>query len=56
MTAPTAGEGVAAPLLQLRGIGKVFFGNSVLRGIDLDVRPGEVHALVGRTAPASPRS
>ncbi|GAA3213935.1 sugar ABC transporter ATP-binding protein [Oerskovia jenensis] len=47
MTAPTAGEGASAPLLRLRGIGKVFFGNSVLRGIDLDVRPGEVHALVG---------
>jgi len=50
MTASTAAGGASttgAPILQLRGIGKVFFGNSVLRGIDLDVRPGEVHALVG---------
>ncbi|WP_265521969.1 sugar ABC transporter ATP-binding protein [Oerskovia flava] len=38
---------VVEPILRLRGIGKEFFGNSVLRGIDLDVRPGEVHALVG---------
>ncbi len=44
---PAAGEGDDRPLLRLRGIGKEFFGNSVLRGIDLDVRPGEVHALVG---------
>jgi ribose transport system ATP-binding protein len=35
------------PILRLRGIGKEFFGNSVLRDIDLDVRAGEVHALVG---------
>ncbi|MBD8080162.1 sugar ABC transporter ATP-binding protein [Cellulosimicrobium arenosum] len=34
-------------ILRLRGIGKEFFGNSVLRDIDLDVRAGEVHALVG---------
>ncbi|MHA7135604.1 sugar ABC transporter ATP-binding protein [Oerskovia turbata] len=50
MTTRTAHGGAGAtdaPLLTLRGIGKVFFGNSVLRGIDLDVRPGEVHALVG---------
>jgi len=44
---PAAGEGGDEPILRLRGIGKEFFGNSVLRGIDLDVRPGEVHALVG---------
>ena len=36
-----------APLLTLRGIGKSFFGVRVLDGVDLDVAPGEVHAVVG---------
>src|SRR5215207_6422678 len=35
------------PLLALRGIGKSFLGVRVLEGVDLDVRPGEVHAVVG---------
>ena len=35
------------PLLALRGIGKSFFGVRVLNGVDLDVSPGEVHAVVG---------
>jgi ribose transport system ATP-binding protein len=34
-------------LLRARGIGKAFFGVHVLSGIDLDLRRGEVHALVG---------
>jgi ribose transport system ATP-binding protein len=34
-------------VLRARGIGKAFFGVQVLSGIDLDVRRGEVHALVG---------
>jgi rhamnose transport system ATP-binding protein len=45
--AGTIPEAVSRPVLRLRGVGKQFFGNSVLRNIDLDVRPGEVHALVG---------
>ncbi|MEV1015954.1 sugar ABC transporter ATP-binding protein [Micromonospora sp. NPDC049801] len=36
-----------APLLALRGIGKSFLGVRVLEGVDLDVAPGEVHAVVG---------
>ncbi|GAA4721237.1 sugar ABC transporter ATP-binding protein [Phytohabitans rumicis] len=36
-----------SPLLTLRGIGKSFLGVRVLEGVDLDVRPGEVHAVVG---------
>jgi ribose transport system ATP-binding protein len=36
-----------SPLLALRGIGKSFFGVRVLGGVDLDVRSGEVHAVVG---------
>ena len=35
------------PVLRLRGVGKEFFGTSVLREIDLTLRPGRVHALVG---------
>src|SRR5262245_54767373 len=35
------------PLLTLRGIHKRFPGVHALRGIDLDVCRGEVHALVG---------
>ncbi|WFE27078.1 sugar ABC transporter ATP-binding protein [Solwaraspora sp. WMMD791] len=36
-----------ASLLALRGIGKSFLGTRVLDGVDLDVAPGEVHAVVG---------
>ena len=36
-----------APLLSLRGINKSFGAVHVLRGVDLDVRPGQVTALVG---------
>ena len=35
------------PVVELRGIGKEFGGVAALRGVDLAVRPGEVHALVG---------
>ncbi|WP_206447889.1 sugar ABC transporter ATP-binding protein [Agrococcus sp. KRD186] len=35
------------PLLEVRGVTKSFGGNSVLRGVDFDVRAGEVHALLG---------
>ncbi|GAB4003844.1 hypothetical protein GCM10029992_47140 [Glycomyces albus] len=34
-------------VLSMRGIDKSFLGVRVLRSVDLDVRPGEVHALVG---------
>lgn len=36
-----------SPLLALRGIGKSFLGVRVLDGVELQVRPGEVHAVVG---------
>lgn len=42
------------PALEARGLTKSFAGVHALRGVDLVVRPGEVHALMGRTAPASP--
>lgn len=35
------------PLLSVAGIGKSYGGTWVLRGVDFDVRPGEVHALMG---------
>ena len=34
-------------VLQLQEIGKSFFGTTVLRNVDLSVKPGEIHALVG---------
>jgi len=36
------------PLLQMRGIVKQFPGVRALDGVDLDVRPGEVHCLLGQ--------
>jgi ribose transport system ATP-binding protein len=37
-----------APLLQMRGIVKQFPGVRALDGIDLTVRAGEVHCLLGQ--------
>jgi ABC-type sugar transport system ATPase subunit len=36
-----------APVLELRGVRKSFGGVRALRGVDFDVLPGEVHALLG---------
>jgi D-xylose transport system ATP-binding protein len=49
MTAPVDAPDVtaAAPLLRLRGIRKSYGPVQALRGVDLDVAAGEVHALVG---------
>lgn len=41
-------------LLQLKGIDKAFPGVKALSGASLNVYPGRVMALVGRTVPASP--
>jgi ABC-type sugar transport system ATPase subunit/ribose/xylose/arabinose/galactoside ABC-type transport system permease subunit len=35
------------PLLDARGVGKRFQGVHALNGIDFDLQPGEVHALIG---------
>ncbi len=37
----------AAPLLSARGISKQFAGVEVLSDVDLDLMPGEIHALLG---------
>ncbi|MEX6508663.1 sugar ABC transporter ATP-binding protein [Jiella sp. M17.18] len=37
----------APPLVEMCNIGKRFGENEVLRGVGFDVRPGEVHALLG---------
>lgn len=36
------------PLLRLRNLKKTFPGTIALKGIDLDIRPGEIHGLVGQ--------
>jgi len=45
MTATESAQG--QPLLSLRGVNKSFGAVHVLRGVDLDVYPGQVTALVG---------
>lgn len=36
------------PVVSIRDLSKTFWGRTVLRGVDLDIRPGEVHGLVGQ--------
>src|SRR5919112_2190437 len=43
-----SGGRVTAPLLEMQGIVKQFPGVRALDGVDLDVRPGEVHCLLGQ--------
>ena len=44
--APELSSG-APPVLRLRGVTKWFPGVQALRGVDFDLRPGEVHVLFG---------
>lgn len=37
-----------APILELKGLSKSFAGVRVLSSVDLAVRRGEVHALIGQ--------
>ncbi|MBM7518545.1 sugar ABC transporter ATP-binding protein [Nocardioides nitrophenolicus] len=49
MTDPTPAPGATdRPLLEMRGIVKEFPGVRALGGVDLDVRAGEVHCLLGQ--------
>jgi len=34
-------------ILQMKNIEKEYYGNKVLKGVDLSVKPGEIHALLG---------
>ena len=43
------------PLLELKGITKTFGSFTANEDINLTVYPGEVHALLGRTAPVKVR-
>jgi len=37
----------STPLLKVKGVGKIYGSTRVLGNIDFDLKPGEVHALVG---------
>ncbi len=41
--------GLAAPIVDIRGLRKSFGTNEVLKGIDLQVQPGEVVAIIGKS-------
>ena len=41
------GQGMSESLLQGRGLSKSFFGTTVLDAVDIDIRAGEIHALLG---------
>jgi len=41
------GQTTSVPLLRMEGIVKDFAGVRALEGVDFEVRPGEVHALIG---------
>ena len=45
-TMPTAVS--AGPVLTMKGITKAFGGVQALKGVNFDLRAGEVHALVGQ--------
>jgi polar amino acid transport system ATP-binding protein len=40
---------VAAPIVDIRGLRKSYGSNEVLKGIDLQVAPGEVIAIIGKS-------
>jgi polar amino acid transport system ATP-binding protein len=49
-TVSTAAAGAtAAPIVQVRGLRKRFGSNEVLKGVDLDVKRGEVIAIIGKS-------
>ena len=47
-TAPAPASDSAQPLLQVHNLSKSFAGVRALRGVDLEVLPGEVHCVLGQ--------
>jgi ABC-2 type transport system ATP-binding protein len=48
--------GAAAPIISITGLTKTYAGgHQALKGVDLDIRRGEIFALLGPTARARPR-
>ena len=45
--APRSARGLAAPVVSARGLSRRFGRVEVFAGVELDVRPGEVHAVIG---------
>jgi deoxyribonucleoside regulator len=45
--APRESKTAEVPLVSLKGVWKVFSGVPVLRGVDIELCPGQVHALLG---------
>jgi len=43
-------------LLSMKNISKEYFGNRVLKGVNLNVKPGEIHALVGENGAGKAKS
>lgn len=41
-------QGAAVPILEVRGLHASIAGKAILKGVDLVVKPGEVHAIMGR--------
>jgi AI-2 transport system ATP-binding protein len=44
---PVGSQQNATPVVCLQGIWKIFDGVAVLRGVSLDLKPGEIHTLLG---------
>ncbi len=51
-----AGGAAAAPIFRLDGVTKRFGGVVAVEDVAFDLRPGEVHALVGENGAARARS
>ena len=47
MAAPATSAERAAPILRLSGVGRRFGGVHAVRGVELEVRPGERRAILG---------
>lgn len=42
-------------MLSIKNLKVSVEGNEILKGLDLEIKPGEVHAIMGRTARARAR-